>query len=354
MAIYHLSVTAISRSAGRTATGAAAYRTGTAIRDERIEETFDYTRKRGVESKALVLPGGYPAWAADRSRLWNAVEQAEVRKNSTVAREFVLALPDGLNKEERKKLAVRFAQELVDRYGFAAEVAIHAPHREGDRRNWHAHILCSTRRLTPEGFTEKTRILDSAKTGSAEIEHCRERWAALVNQMLEKAQRPERVDHRSHRRRGLDAIPTVHEGPMVRAMARRGVLLNRAAGNAEILSLNSELAQAQAELQLQSAANWFVQHGHPNPLTNDRYKNNPSLAVMDTKQEAGNVRLAEAVRAMWIRAGEILRDYFAAIRRKELRTKHPDMPEAELKNLALGRTLKHSHRRENTRGGQER
>ena len=83
-------------------------------------------------------------------------------------------------------------------------------------------------------------------------------------------------------------------------------------------------------------------------------ENNPSLAVMDTKQEAGNVRLAEAVKAMWIRAGEILRDYFAAIRRRELRTKHPDMPEADLENLALGIMLKHSHRREKTRGGQER
>jgi hypothetical protein len=354
MAIYHCSVSAISRSAGRTATGAAAYRTGSVIRDERTELTFDYTRKQGVESKVMVLPDDYPAWASDRSALWNAAERAELRKNAQVAREFVVALPDGLTKEGRKDLAVRFTQELVERYGFAAEVAIHAPHRKGDQRNWHAHILCSTRRLTPEGFGEKTRELDDRKLGSQEIEHCRGRWAALVNDVLDKAKRPERVDHRSHRRRSLDAIPTVHEGPMVRAMARRGVLLERAALNAEISKLNSDLRRAKKEATIQKAAGWFMQNGYPNPLTNTRYKDKPMLAVMDTKQAAGNVRLAETAKDMWIKAGQIIRDYFAAIRRRELRVKHPNMPEADLKNLALGMTLKRSHGQEKARGGQGR
>jgi hypothetical protein len=340
MAIYHCSVSAISRTAGRTATGAAAYRTGTVIQDERTEIVFDYRRKRGIESKVLVLPDDHPAWAFDRSALWNAAEVAESRKNSTVAREFVIALPEGLTKDARKELAVRFASELVDRFGFAADVAIHAPHRKGDQRNWHAHILCSTRRLEPEGFTEKTRVLDSAKTGSAEIEHCRARWAALVNEVLERAGKKERVDHRSHRRRGLEEIPTLHEGPMVRAMARRGVVLERAKLNADISNVNSDLRRAKAERELQRVADWFVKNGHPNPLTNPRYKSKPMLAIQDTREEAGNVRLSERAKAMWIKAGEIIRDYCAAIRRRELRIQHPDMPDAEIKIRALGMTPK--------------
>ena len=165
MAIYHLSVKTISRSAGRSATAAAAYRAGVEITDERTGEIHDYTRKGGVESAELVLPAGAPEWAADRAALWNAAEQAETRKNSTVAREFEIALPEELSPAERARLARDFARELVERHGCAADVCIHAPGKEGDNRNHHAHILLSTRRLGPEGFTEKTRELDDQKTG---------------------------------------------------------------------------------------------------------------------------------------------------------------------------------------------
>ena len=76
MAIYHLSVKTISRSAGRSATAAAAYRVGVEITDERTGEIHDYRRKGGVESPALPLPANAPQWARDRAQLWNASEQA--------------------------------------------------------------------------------------------------------------------------------------------------------------------------------------------------------------------------------------------------------------------------------------
>ena len=69
MAIYHLSVKTVSRSAGRSATAAAAYRAGVEITDERTGEIHDYTRKGGVESAELVLPADAPEWAADRAAL---------------------------------------------------------------------------------------------------------------------------------------------------------------------------------------------------------------------------------------------------------------------------------------------
>ena len=97
MAIYHLSVKTVSRSAGRSATGAAAYRSGERIVDERTGEVHDYTRKGGVLFSEIVTPVDAPEWAFDRSALWNAAEQAETRKNSTVAREFIVALPAELS-----------------------------------------------------------------------------------------------------------------------------------------------------------------------------------------------------------------------------------------------------------------
>jgi len=221
VAIYHLSVKTVSRSAGRSATAAAAYRSGARITDERTGEVHDYTRKSGVESARLVLPVNAPEWAADRAALWNAAEEAETRKNSTVAREFEIALPAELSPQERERLAVDFAREVVDRHGCAADVAIHVPGNEGDNRNHHAHILVTTRRLTAEGFTEKTRELDDRKTG--EVARWRERFADLQNERLRESGSSARVDHRSLAEQGIEREPSSHLGPAVAAMERRGI-----------------------------------------------------------------------------------------------------------------------------------
>ena len=219
MAIYHLSVKTIGRSAGRTATAAAAYRAAAEITDERTGEVHDYSRKRDVESATLILPEGVPEWANDRAALWNAAEQSETRKNSTVAREFEIALPSELSAEERQTLAHAFAREIVARHGCAADVAIHAPGREGDHRNHHAHILCTTRRLTPDGFGEKCRELDDRKTKA--VDGWRERFAVLQNEHLERAGVAERVDHRSLKEQGIERTPTRHLGPAATGYERR-------------------------------------------------------------------------------------------------------------------------------------
>lgn len=219
VAIFHLSVKTVSRSAGRSATAAAAYRAGVEITDERTGEIHDYTRKGGVESAELVLPHGAPEWAADRAALWNAAEQTETRKNSTVAREFEIALPSELSPEERQRLAMDFARKIVTRHQCAADVAIHAPGKEGDNRNHHAHILLTTRRLTPEGFTEKTRELDDVKQG--EVAQWRERYARLQNERLREAGIETHVDHRSLEAQGIDRVPTRHLGPAATGYERR-------------------------------------------------------------------------------------------------------------------------------------
>lgn len=223
MAIFHLSVKTISRAAGRSAIAAAAYRAGCkglVMADERTGEIHDYRRKRGVESVDLILPIGAPDWATDRAAIWNAAEAAETRKNSTVAREFEIALPGELSDTQRKRLAHAFARELVDRHGFAADVAIHAPGKGGDNRNHHAHVLCTTRRLTANGFGEKTRELDDRK--SKEIDGWRARYAEIQNTHLRAAGVSARVDHRSLADQGIDREPTKHLGPVLTAIYRRG------------------------------------------------------------------------------------------------------------------------------------
>ena len=219
MAIYHLSVKTIGRSEGRSATAAAAYRSGDRIADERTGLSHDYTRRSGVEHTEIFLPDQAPEWAGNREQLWNAAEAAEKRINSTVAREFEVALPAELTREQRRELVREFAGDLVKRHGLAVDVAMHKPGREGDNRNYHAHVLCSTRRLGPEGFTEKSRELDDRKSG--EVDHWRKRWAELANKALERTGVEARVDHRSFSALGVEREPTIHQGVHATAMERR-------------------------------------------------------------------------------------------------------------------------------------
>ena len=243
MASYHLSVKTVKRSAGRSATAAAAYRAAERIACEREGRVHDYARKQGVEATILVVPEHAPPWADNRERLWNAAEAAERRKDAVVAREWELALPAELGPEGRLELAQAFAERLVKRYGVAADVAIHAPHREGDQRNWHAHVLTTTRELGEEGLGAKTKALDARPTGGLEITAMREVWAGMQNEALERAERErgleagelDRVDHRSlaaqreaalargerERAEALERPAEVKLGPAANAMERR-------------------------------------------------------------------------------------------------------------------------------------
>jgi hypothetical protein len=235
MASYHLSVKTIKRSAGRTATAAGAYRAGERIECQREGRIHDYTRKQGIEETFIIAPENASAWAQDRSKLWNAAEESETRRNAVTAREWVLSLPSEISAEDRSQITRQFAEELVSRYGVAVDVAIHAPHREGDQRNHHAHVLTSTRKLEAGGFTAKTRVLDSAKTGGVEIEQMRGVWAELQNRALERVGEVERVDHRSLEKQReaaldkgdtlsaeeLDRDPELKLGPAANSMERR-------------------------------------------------------------------------------------------------------------------------------------
>lgn len=220
MASFHLSIKTVSRSTGRSAVAAAAYRQAELLADERTGIEHDYTRKQGVEDGFVIVPEG-AEWALDRGALWNAAELAEKRKDAKTAREYELALPVELDALGRRELAENFAREISARYGVVVDVAIHAPHRDGDQRNYHAHMLTTTRQVTPEGMGAKTRQLDVRDTAALEVEALRARWADLSNAALMEIGSPARVDHRSLKRQGIERAPEQHMGPQVSAMERR-------------------------------------------------------------------------------------------------------------------------------------
>lgn len=254
VAIYHLSVKPISRSAGRSATAAAAYRAGAlgvAIVDQRTGDVHDYTRKRGVQSADIVLPDGAAAWALDRPALWNAAELAERRKDACVAREYEVALPAELPAEERRRLALDFAKDMANREGCAVDVCIHEPGRGGDHRNHHAHILRTTRRLEGDRLGAK---LDTEKAGrhrAADLEAVRARWAELTNERLRAWGSPARVDHRSLVEQGVERVPTKHLGPAATGFERRTGLPSETRIRQEEASQRLVLAKEAGELERQ-------------------------------------------------------------------------------------------------------
>ena len=244
MASYHLSAKPISRSAGRSATGAAAYRAGVEITDERTGMVHDYTRKGGVMHAQLILPGG---GTADRAEFWNAIELHHKRGDAVLVREVDIALPTELTVEQREALVVSFARELADRYGVAADVALHEPRTVTDREleknpdqyhetepetgrrhngNWHAHIMLSACHVQPDGTLGKKAVeLDPIHCQRAKIENMadreRPRWGELANAALERHGHQARIDHRSHAARGIKAEPTRHLGPAAASFERR-------------------------------------------------------------------------------------------------------------------------------------
>lgn len=248
MAIYHLSVKMLSRSDGRDAVAAAAYRAGQKLKNEKTGETHDYTKKRNVIETTLIFPEKKNA-KISREKLWNRAEQSEKRKNSSLAREFEIALPEELPRDAQIKLAKLFAQEIADRYHVAADLCVHSADKNGDQRNTHAHILTTTRRIDEHGeLGEKARELDDYKTRSAHVEQLRERWAALVNDELEKHGVKERVDHRTLAAQGIDRAPQIHVGVHATQMERRGIETERGAENRKRQELNRRVDELKAEL----------------------------------------------------------------------------------------------------------
>ena len=297
-AFCHISLDTISRGKGRSATAAAAYRSGSKITDtrnrrrcreaprrrateaaayrsgEEIADTgsggrvHDYRRKQGVKKLIIMLPGGAPWELMDRSTLWNGQEDAEVKCNAVVAREFDMALPCDLPEDEQWGICTDIGQWLIDRYGVGVDIALHAPAAgEGhDQRNDHAHVMFTSRVITHEGFGEKVEILNERYgRGPQEVTALRQAYADFTNIRLEKYDLPYRIDPRTLKAQGIDRIPQIHVGPNGQAMydghknpashtrtdATGRVIewekidkgLSRAEFNAEIIALNKRREQ---------------------------------------------------------------------------------------------------------------
>ena len=159
MAIYHLEAKVISRGAGRSAVAAAAYMSCSQILNDYDGIQHDYTRKSGLVWQAVFLPEFAPQEWSDRAVLWNAVEANEKTKDSRLAREFVVALPIELGKDQWIALLTEYIQNNFVVEGMCADVAIH----NTDGHNPHAHIMLTVRPLDEQGKWQYSINIRSAR-----------------------------------------------------------------------------------------------------------------------------------------------------------------------------------------------
>lgn len=263
MAIYHLSIKIISRGKGKSTVAAAAYRAGETITNEYDGIIHDYTRKSGIVHTEILLPEHAPKEYADRSILWNAVEQIEKNKNSQLAREIELALPVELSREQNIFLVCEYVKRNFVEAGMCADVCVH----DKDDGNPHAHILLTLRPFEQDGSwgtkSRKEYLLDKhgerirLKSGEFKTRKIdmmdwneqtkagewRAAWAVAVNAALERQGLEERVDHRSFLRQGKEEIPTVHLGMIATQMERRGIDTEQGNMNRIIEGINRRLRQ---------------------------------------------------------------------------------------------------------------
>lgn len=237
MAVYHFRAKIISRGAGQSAVAAAAYRSGTSLRDQRDGSVKDFTaRENDVAFSGIFTPAGAPDWMRDREALWNRAEAVERRKDAQLARELEISLPHEMTDEQREWLLKDFVREQFTRRGLVVDAAIHAPGRNSDARHHHAHLMVTMRQVDGEDFAA-TKDRDLNDRG--QLAQWREEWANLANRHLARHGIDARIDHRSLEDQGIEREPLKYEGPAVTAMARRGEITDRSTENMEISARNA-------------------------------------------------------------------------------------------------------------------
>lgn len=247
MAIYHLHVKVIGRKAGSSAVASAAYRSGSRLRDERLDRSHDFSAKRGVVHSEIMLPEGAPEHLGDRERLWNEVEAVEVRKDAQLAREVEFSLPRELTQAQGIALARDFAQaEFVDQ-GMIADVNVHWDMGEDGMPKPHAHVMLIMRSVDENGFGQKVRDWNRTEM----VERWRERWAELANERLAELDIDARIDHRSLEAQGIPLEPQSQIGAPAQRIEGEGIeAADRADLHREIARNNGERIIANPSIAL--------------------------------------------------------------------------------------------------------
>ena len=262
----------------------AAYRAAEQIHNEYNGITSDYTHKKGVVHKEILLPDHAPAEYSNRSVLWNAVEKCERYKTAQLARELEISLPIELSREQNISLAREYVQKHFVDKGMCADLCVH----DTGKGNPHFHLMLTMRPIEKDGtWGQKSRSVNGKKIPTVDwnehtkAEEWREAWANSVNAAFEKLGMAERIDHRSFERQGKDELPTIHLGVAAHSMEQKGIRTDKGNRNREIANINNEIRQTKARIR--KLKNWL----YTRPI-----ENFPSM--MDIAGGVANAKNAES------------------------------------------------------------
>jgi ATP-dependent exoDNAse (exonuclease V) alpha subunit len=241
MAIYSFRMQVIGRSAGRSATAAAAYRSGEQLTDERTGQVHDYSGKSDIYASEIWVPQNAPERLSDRATLWNEVERGEKRKDSQLCNEIMIALPVELSHEQKQTLTREYVQDEFVSQGMIADIGYH----DFDSHNPHAHIMLTMRPVNEEGFGKKKRQWNKRDA----VKEYRADWAEYANRALEQAGFEERIDHRSLKEQGIEREPQIHLGAKVMEMEARGIQTRVGDESRRISQANRDRKRQQAKLE---------------------------------------------------------------------------------------------------------
>jgi ATP-dependent exoDNAse (exonuclease V) alpha subunit len=253
MAIFHLSTKIIGRSTNRSAVACASYRSGEELHDERLGRSFKFQRDERVAHTEIIAPDSAPEWVSDRAQLWNSVEANERRKDAQLSREFQIALPHELSRRQQRELLGGWVREQITSKGLVADVAIHATY-DLDQSNDHAHVMTTFRSIDEDGNWSKKKDRPTITERKQQLDQWRSSWAAHANAALEKAGYDDReIDHRSNKARGIETLPTIHEGYAGQGIEKRGGRSWRVNLNRQIRQTNQRIL---AEIKARAVATY--------------------------------------------------------------------------------------------------
>ena len=169
MAIRFGRIQRVSRSSGKNACCKSAYNARDKITDKKTNVTYDFSDRGDNVYHNILLPSYVNLKFKNPSELMNAIEKSERKDNSQLVKEYVLALPDedNVSLEIKKEMVYEFIHrnKWIEE-GLGVQIDIHEPHE--DERNWHAHLLVTTRRFLDTGLgfeMKKARDLDPQVRG---------------------------------------------------------------------------------------------------------------------------------------------------------------------------------------------
>ncbi|WP_342659278.1 Ti-type conjugative transfer relaxase TraA (plasmid) [Sphingomonas sp. NY01] len=236
MAIYHFTAKVVSRGNGSSAVAAAAYRSASALQDDRLGRVHDFSNKAGVILSEVMLPEGAPERLSDRTVLWNEVERGEKRKDAQLAREVEFSIPREMTKEQGVSLARDFVREQFVKRGMVADLNVHWDRAKDGSPKPHAHVMMTMREVDGDEFGKKVRDWNA----TALLQHWREAWAAHVNERMAELGLEARIDHRSYEAQGIALEPQHKIGPAGMRREERGKDAERADDHIRIARENGE------------------------------------------------------------------------------------------------------------------